>query len=194
MLRKQQKEQLPMNGLYFGRTPSSICFQRVQPFRKKDESGATLVEAAVVVLVLFTLLLGIVEFGIVALRYHTITTAAREGARFGTAPCQSGDTGQSSCTYAGYTYQSGTIPPVAAVTAYVSNYLKAGGVPVDANSVQVTPEWQVMQGTVNGNAFTTQYRYLRVTVNTHYTWMFFPFGNLPMSATAEMKNEIDILI
>lgn len=47
----------------------------------KDESGAELVEAAVVIPILMMLLLGIVSFGRAWNTYQTITRAAREGAK-----------------------------------------------------------------------------------------------------------------
>lgn len=47
----------------------------------KDESGAELVEAAVVIPILLMLLLGIVSFGRAWNTYQTITRAAREGAK-----------------------------------------------------------------------------------------------------------------
>ena len=47
------------------------------------ESGATLVEYALVAPLLFLLLFAIIEFGIIVLSYNTISNAAREGARYG---------------------------------------------------------------------------------------------------------------
>ena len=52
----------------------------------RDESGATLVEAALVLPVFFLLLLGIFEFGLIFSAYHSMLGAAREGARYAVAP------------------------------------------------------------------------------------------------------------
>ncbi|MGH2477833.1 MAG: TadE/TadG family type IV pilus assembly protein [Candidatus Limnocylindrales bacterium] len=48
------------------------------------ESGQSLVEFALVMLPLFVILLGIIQFGFVFNAYVTITNASREGARLGT--------------------------------------------------------------------------------------------------------------
>jgi Flp pilus assembly protein TadG len=157
-----------------------------------QQRGATLVEAAVILLILLGFTFAIIEFGRVLNIYVTITNAAREGARFGVAPCQSGDTAQTSCTYDGHTFQSGGNPPDDAVVAYVTKYLTAAAIPVDTNTVVVQPYFDIMDGTANGTPFEVEYRYLRVEVHTNYDWFFFPFPRLPMQANAVMKNEIDI--
>ena len=60
---------------------------RMKPFwvrlvtRSKEDSGAELFEAALVLPILLTLLLGIVTFGRAYNTYQTITRAAREGAK-----------------------------------------------------------------------------------------------------------------
>ena len=48
---------------------------------KQAERGAALVEFALVVTLLLTLVLGIIEFGLIAMDKLTITQAAREGSR-----------------------------------------------------------------------------------------------------------------
>ena len=69
-----------------------ILFEHISPRQSRrggiraslaDERGATLVEAALVSTVLFLLLFGIIEFGIVVLSYNSVSSAAREGARYG---------------------------------------------------------------------------------------------------------------
>lgn len=52
--------------------------------RKKEERGAALVEFAIVAPLLFLLLFGVVEFGRAVVTFTGVTTAAREGARYGT--------------------------------------------------------------------------------------------------------------
>lgn len=51
---------------------------------RRDESGATLVEYAVVAPFLFMLLFGIVEFALLTSSFTGVWTAAREGARYAT--------------------------------------------------------------------------------------------------------------
>ena len=48
---------------------------------RRSERGAAMVEFAIVVLLLFTLLFGIIEFGWILNGYITLTGAARDGAR-----------------------------------------------------------------------------------------------------------------
>lgn len=64
-----------------------------------DEGGAELVEAALVISLLLTLLIGTVWIGRAYNLYETITRGAREGARFAAAP---------SCATCGNTYPSDT--------------------------------------------------------------------------------------
>lgn len=64
---------------YAGTRLKRICVQVVTSWR--EDAGAELVEAALVIPVLLMLLLGIVSFGRAYNVYQTITRAAREGAR-----------------------------------------------------------------------------------------------------------------
>ena len=48
---------------------------------KKDDRGASIVEFAVIALLLFAVLFGIIEFGWIFNGYITLTSAAQEGAR-----------------------------------------------------------------------------------------------------------------
>jgi Flp pilus assembly protein TadG len=52
--------------------------------RKDGSSGQSLVEFALVLIPLFLILLGIIQFGFIFNTYVTMTSAAREGARSGT--------------------------------------------------------------------------------------------------------------
>ena len=53
----------------------------VPPSGRRDERGASLVEFALIVTMLFTLLLGIVIFGVLLSKRQVLTQAAAEGAR-----------------------------------------------------------------------------------------------------------------
>ncbi len=56
--------------------------RRARP-RRRGERGAAAVEFAIVLPLLFVLLFGIIEFGILFYNYQVITNASREGARAG---------------------------------------------------------------------------------------------------------------
>jgi Flp pilus assembly protein TadG len=58
--------------------------RRPSPRRREDVRGQSLVEFALVLVPLFILLLGIIQFGFIFNTYVTMTNAAREGARTGT--------------------------------------------------------------------------------------------------------------
>jgi len=49
----------------------------------KDQNGASAVEFALIMPLLFLLLFGIIEFGLLLFNQHIITNASREGARYG---------------------------------------------------------------------------------------------------------------
>jgi Flp pilus assembly protein TadG len=52
----------------------------------KNERGATIVEAALVLPVFFLLLMAIFEFGLIMSAYHSMVAASREGARVSVIP------------------------------------------------------------------------------------------------------------
>jgi hypothetical protein len=53
--------------------------------RKQHDQGASLVEFALIAPLLFLLIFGMIEFGRVVATFNSVNTAAREGARYGTA-------------------------------------------------------------------------------------------------------------
>lgn len=53
---------------------------------RRDESGAELIEFALVAPLLLLLVVGIVDFGFMFQQYEVVTNAAREGARIGSLP------------------------------------------------------------------------------------------------------------
>ncbi len=63
-------------------------------FRKlgKSERGATLIEFAIVVSLLFLLIFGIIEFGWILFSYITLTAAVREGVRMVVVSEHTGET------------------------------------------------------------------------------------------------------
>lgn len=156
------------------------------------QRGATILEAALVLPLLFTFLFAIIEFGRAFNMYQTMTNAAREGARFGVAPCQSGDPGQESCSFEGERFDSGYLPAMTTVTRFVNQYLAAANMK-NVSSVEVTRPTPVPETfSVNGETHTRSYHYLAVDVRANYNWLFFPFPDLPLHANSVMKYEIDL--
>jgi Flp pilus assembly protein TadG len=146
--------------------------------KKQGQRGATIAEAALTVVALFTLLLGTVEFGRIFSIYQSVTNAAREGARYAVAPDPA----------------TGTLPSSAEVLAHVTVFLDAASLkgPVSdcADSgrdktlpcVQVNP---VATQVVNNVTVT----YTQVTVVSPYTFYFVPFSPVNITAYSEMRNE-----
>lgn len=89
--------------------------RREPPLRTRlaEETGAEMVEAALVLPILLSLLIGIVWMGLAFNVYQTITHAAREGVRFAIAP---------TCATCG-----NTPPTDAEIRAVVTNSLTAAG-------------------------------------------------------------------
>lgn len=58
-----------------------VAFRTGKVLRRRGERGAALVEFAIVSILLFTLLLGIIDFSIMMKNYLSLSQAAREGAR-----------------------------------------------------------------------------------------------------------------
>lgn len=57
--------------------------QRMKKLLKNDQKGATAVEFAVIAAILFFILFGILEFGLIFMQEHYVANAAREGVRIG---------------------------------------------------------------------------------------------------------------
>jgi Flp pilus assembly protein TadG len=130
--------------------------------RRRAQLGATLVEAAVTALTLFTLVMGVAEFGRAYSIRQTLTNAAREGARYAVAPDAA----------------TGSLPGDSDVKAFAAPLL-------GSNSVKGTVTVITTTHTINGVAMT----YTQVTASAPYSFFFFPFGTITMTATSEMRNE-----
>jgi Flp pilus assembly protein TadG len=55
----------------------------LKELRQRAENGQDMVEFALILPLLLLLLIGIMEFGVMIMRYDTVANAAREGARYG---------------------------------------------------------------------------------------------------------------
>jgi Flp pilus assembly protein TadG len=115
------------------------------------------------VLALFTLIMGIVEFGRIYSIYQDLTDAAREGARYAVAPDQNTE----------------TLPSVSAVQAHVAPVLSS--LNISNGTITVTPKTQTINGVVT--------TYSTVTVSAPYSFFFLPFAQITLTADSEMRNE-----
>ena len=141
--------------------------------RNRNKSrGSTLVESALTLLLLLTLVFGIIEFGRAFNVYQVMTNAAREGARFAVAPCPFASSIGSTCA-------AGQLPSPAAVQAYVQGFLNSGSV----SGANVPPP-TIIPLNVNG----VTVNYTQVTVSLPYAFSFFRYTPT-ITATAVMRNE-----
>jgi Flp pilus assembly protein TadG len=136
--------------------------------QRRKERGATIVEAAITMLLLLMFLDGILEFGRAYNVYHVMTNAAREGARYAVAPLPG----------------TSALPTATAVQAEVNSFLASGGVTGATVAVNTTTQ------TVNAVALT----YTSVQVSAPYQFgvaqlLGISNSTVNLTTTAEMRNE-----
>lgn len=142
-----------------------------------SQRGSTLVETAVVITLFFTLVFATIEFGCAYSMYHSITNAARAGARFSVAPCSYDP---ASCN----TVLPGQMVDEKAVDNVVRQWLATAN--IDASSPNVVI--RVDQGeSVTRNH--VQLSYTHVHVEAPYSFFFLPFGPVTLKSDAVMRNE-----
>jgi Flp pilus assembly protein TadG len=129
---------------------------------RRSQRGATLVEAAVTVVALFTLIMGAVDFGRAYNVYQNVTNAAREGARFAVAPDPN----------------TGTLPSTTDVQAHITAFMAS-------INVQGTPTISTTTRPINNIDVT----FTSVVVVSPYHFFFFPFADINITASSEMRNE-----
>jgi Flp pilus assembly protein TadG len=141
----------------------------------KKERGATILETALVLPILFAVIFGILEFGRAYNIFQTVTNAAREGARYSVAPWAAG------------TANAGSLPTSTQVVSLVQHFLLGDGVIVPDGNIVVVQNCSGTAAcpTVNGLAL----QYTQVTVTAPYKFAYFPFGTLNISARSVMRNE-----
>jgi Flp pilus assembly protein TadG len=133
--------------------------------RNHRQRGASVVEAAFIMLLFFTLVFSILELGRILNVYHTITNAAREGARYSVAP---------------FPGIAGTLPTTDAVQAQVCTFLTSASLPCTG----ITVNQSVVQ-LVNGTATT----FTEVDVSAPYKFFVLPLKPLTLTTQAVMRNE-----
>jgi Flp pilus assembly protein TadG len=152
----------------------------------RGDSGNTLVETAFSIAILLTLLVGIMECGLLVYSYHFISNAAREGARYaivrGTTWSQPPWNASGTC--ASYT-DAGCIASSQNIQDYVASLAFPG---IDSSNIQVTPTWYSLPGGTANVAYNAAGDYVQVKVQ--YTFPlsipFVPKKSITMSSTSEM--------
>lgn len=138
---------------------------------RRRQIGATLVEGAFTLLLLFVFLLAVIDLGRAYNIYQTMTDGAREGARFAVSPCSLLDA-------SGCTYGLGTLPTTGDVQNKVQAYLDLAV--VKNATVTVTQ----LNRTVDGQPVV----YTQVDVSDPYSFLFLPFS-FNIHTQAVMRNE-----
>lgn len=148
----------------------------INPFKRKGEKGAELVEVAFVIVIFMVLMIAIFQFGRAYNIYQTITTAAREGARFAVAPQRGGTVN----------YPSNSEVRSIINTFLQSSNLDANGtgvtVDVQLNNQDVDPSCTPCTPTGGGCACGT-----RVSITYPFSFSF--YGSINITTTALMRNE-----
>jgi Flp pilus assembly protein TadG len=134
--------------------------------KQRRERGATMVEAALVLLMLITLVFAAFDFGRAYNVYQVMTNAAREGARYAVAPAPG----------------TSTLPTEDQVKARVTQFMNSAFIKVEDDDINVTTVTQ----TVNNIAGVT---YTQVDVQSDYDSFFIPGLNVTLSTQARMRNE-----
>lgn len=168
----------------FAVTSRRNLLQRLRSAR--DESGATLVEVALSIVILLVLLFGIMETAFAVYSYHFISEAAREGTRYAIVR---GNSFTTDCTAPGdatCTAQGGS--NAGDIATYVENIGFPG---IDPGNMTVNSTWFTSSGGTctppsdlcksPGNQVQVQVQYafpLRIP--------FIPFSTINMSSTSQM--------
>ena len=142
--------------------------------RFRADSGAELVEFALVFPLLLLVVLGIVDFGFLFQEYEVVTNAAREGARIAILP----------------EYQN-PATVTANVTTRVNQYLDAAGLDRALATVSVSPPTLVSIGTscVTTYAITVTYPHAFSFVTGIVGYFGGTFGSSTLTATSTMRAE-----
>jgi hypothetical protein len=143
--------------------------------RWADDSGAELIEFALVLPLMLLIVLGIIDFGMLFQRYEVVTNAAREGARVAVLP--------------GYAD--------ADVQARVNQYLTAGGLTGPHDPPVVAHPAPVVVGAYCFGVTTVTVTYPQTFSFVGGVAAYFGGGGLAgrtaLTATAQMRNEAPAL-
>ena len=148
----------------------------------RGESGGTLVETALSMTLLLTLLFGIIEVGLILYSYHFISNAAREGTRYAIVRGSSWGTACGTYTSSGCT----------ATTTQIQQYVLNLGFPgIDPAKLSVTPTSSLTTGGASCSPFTScnaasNVVQVKVTYNFPFSVPFVPSRTISMSSTSQM--------
>jgi Flp pilus assembly protein TadG len=147
----------------------------------RKQRGATIVEAAFVLPILFMFLLGILEFGRAYNEYQVLTNAAREAARFAVAPYP-GSGGQLPCNGA-----SNCAP----VQQIATNWLNSAG--ITPSTAPTTVACSSFTNPITGNTLNEYCTSVTVTAPFSFLAPRLLFGSngpsVNLSSTATMRQE-----
>ena len=112
----------------------------MRPSFLRDESGATMVEFAIVLPVLCIFIFGAIDFGRALKVYNNLSAAARDGARYGAAqPTPLNDAAILARTQAVFQDGMGMTLPAAKLQVYKDETLGTGFVEVRINNYEYDP-------------------------------------------------------
>lgn len=153
----------------------SVC-RRIRRFRAAREQGSTVVEMALVSVILLTMLFGMMEVSLALYTYHFISEAAREATRYAIVR-------GSSCSF----------PTACPATQQdIQTYVQGLGYPgIDPNLMTVNAVWSAYPagGTCTPLASCNNPgNMVQVTVNYQYALVipFIPTNSFNMSSTSQM--------
>ena len=161
------------------RSADSIRFRFAQDCRSRirGEQGSAIVETAISMVLLLTVLFGVIEICLALYTYHYISDAAREGTRYAIVR-------GSACEAPGN--------PCPATAAEVQSYVQGLGFPgISSSAMTVTTAWSAypVGGTCSPSASCNNPGNL-VTVTVNYKFPlsipFVPNSNISMSSTSAM--------
>lgn len=153
--------------------------RRIVKCRLRSDSGSALLEAALSITLIMTLLFGVIEISLGLYSYHFISNAAREGTRYAIVR---GSTWQANC--ADYS-SAGCAASKTDIQSYVQSLAFPG---IDSTNLVVTPTYSATIGGTSCDSCTAAGDYVKVQVQ--YTFpLIVPFisnHSLSMSSTSEM--------
>lgn len=146
---------------------------------KRNERGATIVEAALVIPILLLFIIGILEFGRAYNEYQVLTNAAREAARYAVAPAPGAN---------------GQLPGTSAVQQVATDWLNSAGVKSSsASAVANNVPCGTFTNPVTGNTITQTCTTVTVTAPFAFLTPQLLFGssgpNVTLRSTATMREE-----
>jgi Flp pilus assembly protein TadG len=155
----------------------------------KRESGSSLVEYAIVFILLMTMLLGVTDFGRALYAYHFVSNAAREAARYASVR---GSACLGSCTAANdASGVAGPFPDSQTATTDIQDFVKNVPAGINAAQLTTTPTWPNPNGlTTCAGASTYNAPGCTVEVQVKYVFQFsstfvFKSTGLTMTSTSQ---------